>query len=33
MVGSVVAGAGGGGEDFWASVAVASDLVELAVLE
>lgn len=33
MVGLVVAGAGGGEDDFWASVAVASDLVELAVLE
>jgi hypothetical protein len=33
MIGLVVAGAGGGEEDFWASVAVASDLVELVVLE
>lgn len=33
MVGLVIAGTGGGEEDFWASVAVASDLVELAVLE
>jgi len=33
MVGLVVAGAGGGEDDFWASVAVASDLVELGVLE
>ena len=33
MVGLVIAGAGGGGEDFGASVAVASDLVEWAVLE
>jgi hypothetical protein len=33
MVGLMVAGAGGGEGDFWASVAVASDLVELAVLE
>jgi len=32
MVGLVVAGAGGGGADFWASAAVASHLVELTVL-
>jgi len=33
MVGLAVAGAGGGEEDFWTSVAVANDLVEIAVLE